>query len=322
GKRLRDEREARSLSVEQVAGKLRLDVKQIEAMERDEFTSLVAPVFARGYLRSYARFLQLPADAIIRSYENQKGPIPKVLHGRSVLSDVDGGVGGHDRAMSWVVYLIVLASLILGVVWWQTGGTFKFGQEQTASNFDPDELPTLPDAEDEVEPVPAKKASAAPRRVDNNVVQSLPSQTSNPAPAQGVNAYMPGMLTIPAVPQGQNAKTTTPAPDPQKIPAQAAVPVPVPAPPANVAIPSVVLNLTQQSWVDITDATGNKLVYKLLPAGTHKTLQDLKLPLKVILGNAAGVNLEYSGKPFDHSGFSHKGVTSFELGSPEPNAAQ
>ncbi|MEO5702316.1 MAG: RodZ domain-containing protein [Gammaproteobacteria bacterium] len=301
GKLLRAAREARGMTALQVAGKLRLDVKHIEAMERDEFTTLVAPVFARGYLRSYAQFLELSPDTFVKSYENQKGPMPMVLHGRSVLSGEDSDVS--DRSISWIIYIIILASLILGVVWWQTQGTFKFGEDQPVANFDSE---SPPDPQEVVEPM---------------------ADTSPPAtsPPTGLASVSPVSAGAPAVtlPPKQIATIAQPA----DVPAQ---PQPSAAPSvtqpheisATVAAPSVVINLTAESWVDITDADGNRLVYKMLPAGTSKTLNDLKLPLKVVLGNAAGVKLEYNGQPFDHSRYSRNGVTRFELGSPNLSAAQ
>ena len=68
GARLRAKREGMGLSVEQVAEKLRLDVRYIQALEQDNHADIAAPVFVRGYLRSYAVLLQLPADAIVECY--------------------------------------------------------------------------------------------------------------------------------------------------------------------------------------------------------------------------------------------------------------
>lgn len=68
GARLRAKRESMGLSVGQVAEKLRLDVRYIRALEQDNHAEIAAPVFVRGYLRSYAVLLQLPADAIVECY--------------------------------------------------------------------------------------------------------------------------------------------------------------------------------------------------------------------------------------------------------------
>ncbi len=64
GLRLRYARTALGLSSAEVATRLRLRTSLIEAMEREDLAALGAPVFARGYLDSYARLLGLPASLV------------------------------------------------------------------------------------------------------------------------------------------------------------------------------------------------------------------------------------------------------------------
>ncbi|MDR2877640.1 MAG: helix-turn-helix domain-containing protein, partial [Chromatiales bacterium] len=59
GARLRAAREAAGMSVEAVASGLRIAPTQIRALEADDHTAFPAPVFFSGYVRSYARFLNL-----------------------------------------------------------------------------------------------------------------------------------------------------------------------------------------------------------------------------------------------------------------------
>lgn len=65
GQTLRDAREAQGLGVDDVAARLRLMRRQIEAMEADDFDSLGQPVFARGFVRNYARLLGLAPDPLL-----------------------------------------------------------------------------------------------------------------------------------------------------------------------------------------------------------------------------------------------------------------
>ncbi len=329
GKLLRAAREARGISTQQVAGSLRLDVKHIEAMERDEFTNFVAPVFVRGYLRSYARFLDLSPDSIVKSYDYQSGPVPLVLHGRSVLSEEASNTG--DRAISWVIYLIVLASLILGVVWWQTQGTFRFAQDEPPLSAGVDAELSMDLSEQELV-MAVSGTSASPITTESAAPPVLAQETPDPAmmqatsepPATALQAEAGNPATASAL-NGTPSATASLAPPAgiaQSPNAQGAPAVSAEPSQPVAAAPTVVLNLTAESWVDITDSGGNRLVYKLLPAGANKTLHDLKLPLKVVLGNGAGVNLEYNNQPFDHSRFISKGVTRFQLGSTNLSAVQ
>ena len=64
---LRSAREARGLSVQDAAEQLRLMNRQVVAMETEDFASLGQPVFARGFVRNYARMLGLDAAAILQA---------------------------------------------------------------------------------------------------------------------------------------------------------------------------------------------------------------------------------------------------------------
>ena len=69
GQVLRDAREAQGLTLENAAIRLRLMQRQIEAMEVDDFAGLGQPVFARGFVRNYARLLGLAPDPLLARME-------------------------------------------------------------------------------------------------------------------------------------------------------------------------------------------------------------------------------------------------------------
>ena len=67
GQTLRAAREAQGMSLDDAAARLRLMHRQVEAMETDAFASLGQAVFARGFVRNYARLLGLaPEDLLAR----------------------------------------------------------------------------------------------------------------------------------------------------------------------------------------------------------------------------------------------------------------
>lgn len=67
GATLRAAREARGLSVADAAQQLRLMNRQIVAMEEEDYASLGQPVFARGFVRNYARMLGLDDASLLRA---------------------------------------------------------------------------------------------------------------------------------------------------------------------------------------------------------------------------------------------------------------
>ncbi|MEP7287585.1 MAG: RodZ domain-containing protein [Chloroflexota bacterium] len=69
GDQLRKAREARHLSLDQAEKQTRIRVKYLEALEQGNYVGLPSAVQARGFLRNYARFLGLDADAMVAEYD-------------------------------------------------------------------------------------------------------------------------------------------------------------------------------------------------------------------------------------------------------------
>lgn len=67
GERLRQARTRAGLSPSEIGAKLKMPTHVIEALEREDWARIGAPVFIRGQLRSYARLMELPGDAVIES---------------------------------------------------------------------------------------------------------------------------------------------------------------------------------------------------------------------------------------------------------------
>ncbi|MDA8128385.1 MAG: helix-turn-helix domain-containing protein [Betaproteobacteria bacterium] len=78
GELLRDAREARGVRLEDAAVRLRLMHRQVEAMERDDFESLGPPVFARGFVRNYARLLGLAPESLLARMDGAPAEPPAV----------------------------------------------------------------------------------------------------------------------------------------------------------------------------------------------------------------------------------------------------
>ncbi len=69
GSVLREAREAAGLSEQDVADSLNLLVSHVEAIEANQFRQMNADIFVRGYVRSYARFLNLDAEPLLEATE-------------------------------------------------------------------------------------------------------------------------------------------------------------------------------------------------------------------------------------------------------------
>lgn len=67
GEELRAARESRSLSISDVSERIHIRSVYLQAIEEEDWASIAAPVYVRGFIRTYARFLELdPEDAVTR----------------------------------------------------------------------------------------------------------------------------------------------------------------------------------------------------------------------------------------------------------------
>ncbi|MGB9698157.1 MAG: helix-turn-helix domain-containing protein [Thermodesulfobacteriota bacterium] len=71
GTYLRTERERKNISLEAIARATKITLKNLEALERDEWHLLPPPVFVRGFLRAYAHHVGLDAQKILEMYARQ-----------------------------------------------------------------------------------------------------------------------------------------------------------------------------------------------------------------------------------------------------------
>lgn len=73
GADLQRARLARGLSLADVSASLRLRAAYLEAIENDRREALPGPVYANGYVRSYAAYLGMDPDAAVRRFKNEAG---------------------------------------------------------------------------------------------------------------------------------------------------------------------------------------------------------------------------------------------------------
>lgn len=131
GARLREAREARGMTVEAVARVTRVPVASLQAIEVEDFASLPAPVFARGFVRAYAQAVGLDSGELLRSLRGTLGAVETEQQleppsfGRSLAtgelaSGAGGGVSGAFRS-SWTVLLLIAVGMLLAA-WFMVQG--------------------------------------------------------------------------------------------------------------------------------------------------------------------------------------------------------
>ena len=114
GRELRTAREAMELTLEQLAGELRIEPRYLIALEEDRFDAFSAPVFAKGYLKQYAIRLGLDEKGVLTDYYRQvgKSEVPK-LRSQSLRYSDDQQQAQWLVAGTAVVFVAAAASF-----WW------------------------------------------------------------------------------------------------------------------------------------------------------------------------------------------------------------
>jgi cytoskeleton protein RodZ len=108
GSVLGEERLAQNLSVADVARQLKLSIGQVEALEAGDFQRLPGPVFARGFVRNYARLLRLDAEPLLKSLAvslPRKEPLPPAPPSQ----DIPFPTAAPRR---WRAYAAVVAAIV------------------------------------------------------------------------------------------------------------------------------------------------------------------------------------------------------------------
>ena len=81
GSLLRQLRESRGLSLEEIARLTRVSTSYLQALEADDFASLPAAVFTRGFIRAYCQALAEPPEAALALFDGRLEPEPATAAG-------------------------------------------------------------------------------------------------------------------------------------------------------------------------------------------------------------------------------------------------
>jgi cytoskeletal protein RodZ len=118
GRHLKHEREVREVSLEELSQTTRIPLRMLEHIEADRFDQLPGDVFARGFLKSYARALNMPADGmdgIISRFDAHAAPGPE-LAPAPIAAITPPERGRRFGIAIALVILLILFTLALSIV--------------------------------------------------------------------------------------------------------------------------------------------------------------------------------------------------------------
>lgn len=308
GERLRQARESRGWTQAEVASKLNLTVSSLNHLETGAFDRLPGHTFARGYIRAYAKLLDLDQAPLVDAFDQHTGTHAKGSDVHS-LGRIEEPMRLSHNILRGVSLVLLLAVVGGGFAWWQDQGGARKDvgnlamehvevesadgttqihpldepeDQAVAAGEQPESAPlALPQAASET----ATDASAAPQGTAPVAASSTPAVAS-PAPAAA---------TPPVAPQSASATATAPAAAPVAGQGQLAI------------------DFSADCWTQVTDATG-----KVLSSGVKRKGDRLELsgkpPLAVRLGFARGAQVTYNGQAVDTAPFTSGQTARLKLG--------
>jgi len=311
GRRLREAREAKGLSQQEVASQLRLQLRLIEALEEDDEEALPPATFVYGYLRSYARLLEIPEESVVPPPSSE--PAPPLI---STIAS-KGEATSRDWPARLVTYLVIAAIGVSVAMWW-------IAQRSDISLPVPGNEPEVVSPGESVSLALPESQTSPSRDAESQINGDEPVEKSptEGAPEEGTDSVEPAMTE-----QSNNA-----VPEPAPAPAPALAQEPAPAqtsakvsssngvPPLTNTTPQSNLELRYDtdSWTEVYDSAGRQLTYGLVKAGQVLELKG-EAPFRVFLGYATGVKVYYNGELFDHTPFQRRDVARFRIGRAEHN---
>lgn len=327
GERLVAARKARGLALADVTQMLRLPAAALQALESARYEELPAPVFVRGYLRTYARLLGMDGEVLVAEYDRLvASPEPDLRLvtkvGRQTIAR-DLCIRGA-AASTLVVMVVVLGSWLYGRLQHDVpaqSGTASWEAEQSASLVSVHSSPAQVDS-----PSPGFRPAVAlaPDTPPLSPVSAAAEESVvavEPDPPKGETAAAvepvlpvandsPVIVNADAVEQRRELDATVePAvPDLPIAPLAAEHGGLVRASRAPRGEEVIVIKANEESWAEVVDANGYQLLYYLLRPGMERRMQG-QAPFRVFLGNAPAVELSLNQERFDHTPFRRRNST-------------
>ncbi|MCI0992895.1 RodZ domain-containing protein [Pseudomonas corrugata] len=324
GETLRQARESNGWSLAQVALKLNLTVASLSNLEAGAFDKLPGHTFARGYIRAYAKLLDMDQTVLVQQFDQYTGSDAQGSNVHS-LGRIEEPVRVSHTILRIVSLLLLIAVIGGGFVWWQDQTSLR-SKESVALAPEHVEVEGA-DGTTRIHPLDEPEDQAVLEgQAEGESNLALPQGQDGADAEAGAEPNTPAAPTVaPAVPNTHTATAgapvapSTPAPT-VAAPAAPAAPV-APAPAATPVAPvapaagegQVQIQFTADCWTQVTDGNGKVLFSGLKRKGDTTSING-KPPFAVRLGYARGAQVSYNGQPVDVAPFTSGETARLKLG--------
>ena len=296
GALLKRARESAGLTCADIAARTRLELKVINALENEDYTSLAAAAFVKGYIRSIARELKIDPDPVLARYHEQAHVDDPALADFSTRGPEQ--ITSSSLPIRAISVALLLAVLLLIALWWQRN--YQAGTQSAEALA---ELAAQGSMSKSDPGIPLSYAYTIVEHSNKPLapVNSWRHQTDGSAPS--------------ATPEKARARAPPDAPAADTPPhAPALHPADPPTPDiAPSTVGELVLEGHSESWVEVSDVAGKRLFLGMLKPGQRVGVTG-KPPYDLVIGNSSAVAATFRGAAVDVRARAVNGVARFSLG--------
>lgn len=288
GAMLREARKALSFSQDHIANKLNLKVTLIQNIENDAFDPSMPVTFNRGYLSNYAKLVAVDVEDVLASYD----ALDAASIQRSEMlsfSKETSKQAEHSRVM-WLSYFIVAVLVGLTVLWWQQESS------QLTENSVNDVVANINKAVDSDSAQEQDKVNLKLETTGDTPEPIIQSVTT----AEEVNQSVSSTTNEQVSTEDKLITTVESTQGNEVIPAQEA------------ALSTAVFTFKGDCWVNIYDATGERIAWGVKKAGYVMTIQG-KAPLRITVGKPELTSIVFNDQAVDMSIFDTGNIAKFNL---------
>jgi len=303
GQILAEARATMGLTQQDVADKLNFRITLVANIESEVFDTKLPETFNRGYLRNYAKLVNVSQDDILASYEQlnvaktQASELQSFSKGTEKLAE-------SNRIM-WVSYLILAILIGASVVWWMQNPTSLLGETkavQTATQVATiDKIETdSPQVTELVIDTP--ESIITPVEVSNSVTAEKTEEQLTVA--DELTLENKSEVALPESEIENNDVNDTEA-ETESMPSDETVQ-------PEVILTNVTFTFSGDCWVNISDATGERIAWGVKKLGYIMKISG-QAPFNVTLGKPELVAINFADENIDMTQFNAGNIAKFTL---------
>lgn len=294
GSVLSESRKSQNYTVDDISRQLKIPEPVIIAIEACDITALPPPTFTKGYIRAYAKFLEISEEKVLDLY-NHAVPHSHVtkLKSRSKLPNEKNSQSPLIKAVTVLLVVSGIAAVIFG--------GFEYYQEKASV------------LESEIE---AKEDHFSGNSLDSPTIEPIEIEQNARLTEDDELVLQPSAVNEAVVEEYREmtdsavsgaAGPSTVEPEPAGVSDQAVSQQTVPQPGTStggtdVNQDTIEIFAENGSWMEVRDANDNRLFYNLLPEGGTRKFRGTA-PFYVSMGNARTTRVVINGLEVDASAY-------------------